>query len=987
MELANDLLKDINLDDFVVLDLETTGLSPTNDKIIEIGAIRFENGVEVETFEKLVNPQMPIPDFITKLTGIKDSDVETADTIDNIFPGLMSFLEESIIIGHQVNFDASFVEYQLRLENSDFTNWDNESARFRYLKNKRLDTLFFSRIFLPFLSRMKLGTVAEHFNIDLKNAHRAIDDARATGHIFLQLIEKALATDIQVLQKNNRLLFKNNNRVRLFFQPILDYKIKNKIKVTSGGITEDVTYAHQHFNIIGEGDFKLEAIDEEVRVEPIDENKVSTALSIDGKLAQVIENFEVREQQQKMGSMIAETFNNSAFLIAEAGTGTGKSLAYLLPAVEWAVKNRQARERIIISTNTKNLQEQLFFKDIPSVFTITDKKFKAVLLKGKSNYLCLDKWKSTLTDMNQRLSQQERSRILPLMIWVEQTQTGDIAENAGFQINQNWGLWGKLIAENNYCPGRQCKYYNECFLMKARNNARSADIVIVNHSLLFSDLVTDSSILGDYHNLIIDEAHNIEKTAAEYLGVRFNWWTFRNVYHKLYEQEPRKNGTLAQLEYRLAQSKLDQSVSSILHKRIFRLQTESIGLKRIVQQFFAELNSDLKEKQQKKSENGFSETKIRYFKNFKHFRDLAEIIEELKSTLKSCSRKLSDLLNAFTDLKSDSFEFQDQLHRELISIETDLESLYQSFDFCIKADQDKHVYWLEMPAQEQRTDVTFNAVPLNVAELLKNNLYNRLNAAVFTSATLAVDNQFAYYKNRVGLNLLTDKEVNGVKLGSPFNFEEQIMLAVTDFTDDPRSERFSNQINDLIKEMHSNFPTGMLALFTSYSLLNMLFNQLKSHFEGEHVLLLAQGKSGNRTNIINQFREYKNSILFGTDSFWEGIDVPGEALELLLITKLPFDVPSEPLIAARMEEIKKSGGNPFFEYSVPEAIIKFRQGFGRLIRHKNDYGVVVVCDNRLSRMQYGKQFLNSLPVDAKIFKDKENMYSDLKNWFTNNKNN
>jgi ATP-dependent DNA helicase DinG len=297
------------------------------------------------------------------------------------------------------------------------------------------------------------------------------------------------------------------------------------------------------------------------------------------------------------------------------------------------------------------------------------------------------------------------------------------------------------------------------------------------------------------------------------------------------------------------------------------------------------------------------------------------------------------------------------------------------------------VYWLELPLREQRTDVTFNAVPLNVAELLKNNLYNKLNMAVFTSATLAVDNQFKYFKNRVGLNLLTDKEVKSVKLGSPFNFEKQIMLAVTDFLDDPRNERFSIQLKELIKEIHQHHPTGMLTLFTSYSLLNMLYSQLKSHFEGEHILLLAQGKSGSRTNIINQFREYKNSILFGTYSFWEGIDVPGEALELLLITKLPFDVPTEPLIAARMEEIKKAGGNPFFEYSVPEAIIKFRQGFGRLIRNKNDFGVVIVCDNRLSRMQYGQQFLNSLPVKAKIFKDKDGLFLELKEWFTNIKEN
>lgn len=985
MPFPKDLLQSIKLNDFIALDLETTGLDPAKDKIIEVGAIRYENGVETNVFEELVNPELPIPDFITKLTGINDEDVINAPTINKVLPKLAEFLGNSIIIGHQINFDASFLEYLLRIENKDFTNWDNETARFKYLKNKRLDTLFFSRIFLPFLNRMKLETVAAHFNIDLENAHRAIDDARATGQIFLQLIERTLACDTNILQKINRLLYKNNNRVKNFFQPILDYKIQNKIKITSASLSEDILYSQLHSNILGEADYEIESVEEEVKVKPIDPLKIESTLSAGSNLNQVIENFEDREQQRQMGSLIAEAFNNSEFLIAEAGTGTGKSMAYLIPAVEWAVSNRQAHQRVIISTNTKNLQEQLYFKDIPTVYKVADKKFKAVLLKGKSNYLCLDKWKATLTDMNQRLSAQERNRILPLMLWAEQTQTGDIAENAGFQINQNWGLWGKLIAENNYCPGRQCKFYNDCFLMKARNNARNADIVIINHSLLFSDLVTDNSILGDYGNLIIDEAHNIEKTAAEYLGIRFNWWTFRNVYHKLYEQEPRKTGTLAQLEFRLAKSKIDPHTAGILNKRMLRLQTESIGLKRVVQEFFNQLHNNLKQISQKKSENGYTETRIRYFNNFKHFRELHELIEEVKFSLRGCAKKLSDLLDAFSELKSDIIEFQDQIHRELISIETDLEALYQSFDFCINADQDKHVYWLELPSNALRVDVTFNAVPLNIAELLKNNLYTKLNTAVFTSATLAVDNQFSYFKNRVGLNLLNDKEVKSITLGSPFNFEKQLFLAVTDFLDDPRNERFAGQMNDLIKEIHKHHPTGLLALFTNYSTLNLLYNQLKSHFEGEHVLLLAQGKSGSRTNIINQFREYKESILFGTDSFWEGIDVPGEALELLLISKLPFDVPSEPLIAARMEEIKKSGGNPFFEYSVPEAIIKFRQGFGRLIRHKNDFGAVVVCDNRLSRMQYGQQFLNSLPIEAKIFSDKNELFSELKSWFANHK--
>jgi predicted DnaQ family exonuclease/DinG family helicase len=985
MTLTPAALKELHLDDFVVLDLETTGLDPTRDRIIEIGAIRFSNGRESEVFSTLINPGIPIPDFITKLTGITDTDVQQAPGILDKLGELLDFIDNSKLIGHQINFDSAFIEYLLRQQHNDFHLWEVETQRFKYLNNSRLDTLFLARIFLPFLSRFTLSSVAGYFKIDLDKAHRAVEDARASGYIFLQLIERTIACQMQILRNIIRLLYPNSTRVKHFFQPILEYKLKNNIEITGAGIVEDVTYAQNYFNVIGETDYHFEPAEYELETQPIDEEHIVRYLSKRGSLRRVLDSYEEREQQLQMTRAVAQTFNQHQFLIVEAGTGTGKSMAYLLPAVEWAVQNRSSGECILISTNTKNLQEQLFFKDIPTVYSVTDQKFKAVILKGKSNYLCLDKWKTTLTDMDQRLSAQERTRILPLILWAEQTQSGDIAENAGFQLNQNWGLWGKLIAENNYCPGKLCKFYPECFLMKARNHARRADVVVINHSLLFSDLITDNTILGDYHNLIIDEAHHLEKTAGEYLGVRFNWWTFRNIYHKLYEEEPRQAGTLVQLEYRLNQTKPDKPAERI-NRQISRLKSGCGSLKASTQFFFSDLNLKLREKF-RKDQNGYEETKIRYHQNFRYFKELLPRINDLRSDLANCKKGLAELISLFAELAAESFQFQDQIHRELISLESDLENLMISFEFALATDQENYVYWFELPLNKENTDISFNAVPLNIADLLNKILYGRLQTAVFTSATLAVSDSFEYYQHRVGLDLLKDTRVQTLLLGSPFNYKNQILLCISDFLDDPRQVSFSDQLAGIIKDIHQRHPTGMLALFTNYSMLNQIYNQLRLHFESENILLLAQGKSGSRTSIINQFREYKDSVLFGTDSFWEGIDVPGEALELLLITKLPFDVPSEPLIAAKMEQIKKRGGNPFLEYAVPEAIIKFRQGFGRLIRHKNDFGAVIVCDNRLNRMNYGKDFLNSLPVAAEICHDKRELFNSLSEWFNQKKNN
>jgi predicted DnaQ family exonuclease/DinG family helicase len=979
MEFRKALLKHLGLSTFVVVDLETTGLDPEKDQIIEVGAIKFVDGEEIDSLDELIDPRIPIPEFITRLTGISDQDVAGKPYIEDVFPRLDQFLSGAAMVGQQVNFDASFLEYHYRKQNNDYFNWENTLLRFKYLDNLRLDTLFLSRILLPFNTGFKLGELAENFGYELENAHRAVEDARATGHVFLELVDRALATDNKALSDIINLLYPNSVRAKTFFVPVLKFKQMHNISASPIALLDEVQNVQEYYNVIGEGDYRIEE-DDEFTVQPIESGQIDTYFLETGLLSKNIPSYEIREQQHKMASMIAEGFNNSEFVIAEAGTGTGKSMAYLIPAIEWAVQNRPAGQRVVVSTNTKNLQEQLFFKDIPLIYRTGGIQFKAVLLKGRSNYLCLDKWKTIMTDMNQRLSQDERSRILPLILWVEQTRTGDIAENAAFQLERNIGLWQKLIAEPSYCPGKQCKFYHDCFLMKARDHARRADIVVVNHSLLFSDLASEHAVLGEYRNLIFDEAHNIEKGAAEYLGVRVSYWTFRNLYHRLYEEEPKKTGTLQQLDYRMSQGRIEERTQDQIFRTSKQLKHNSMSLKEKVQIFYNEFSRQLRDRYIQGNGNG-EENRVRYYKNFKHFNQLALEIEDLQKSLDDLCRNLDQLVEVLLDLDDNQFEFQDQILRELTAILDEARLLKENFAFCVDADAEHYVYWLDIPRNEKSNDIVMHAVPLNISELLQKLLFSNLDTAVFTSATLAVNRKFDYFSERTGLNLLPGKNISTDILGSPFDFKKQLHLGVADFLPDPRNAEYASAIEDLIKQLHKKHQTGMLVLFTNYSLLHQLYERLKPHFDAERVLLMAQGKSGSRTNMINQFREHRDSVLLGTDSFWEGVDVPGNALELLFIPKLPFDVPTDPLVSARMDEIKKRGGNPFFDYSVPEAIIKFRQGFGRLIRSKKDTGVVIVGDNRLSRMQYGQQFLNSLPVEADIYREKEILFSALDKWF------
>ena len=978
MELRKELLHALGLETFIVVDLETTGLQPDKDEIIEIGAIKFVNGVETESFEQLVDPGRPIPEFITRLTGISDADVTGKPAIDEVFPKLDTFLGGAAFVGQQVNFDASFLEYEYRKLNNDYQFWEDKTRRFKYLDNLRLDTLFIARIFLPFLQQFKLAALAKFFGYDLTNAHRAADDARATGHVFLNLVDRALAIDNDALINIINLLYPTSRRAKTFFVPVLNFKKQKNISASKDSLMNDLQQAQEFFNIIGEKEFQFEPAVDEPEIYTVPDKVVSDYFKDGGKLAGLIENYEFREPQQTMASEINDGFNNGAFVISEAGTGTGKSMAYLAPAVEWATKNRHAGQRVIISTNTKNLQEQLFFKDIPLLYAAAKGGFKAVLLKGRGNYLCLEKWHTVMTDQNQRLSPDERSRILPLVLWVKQTRTGDIAENQAFQLERNIGLWQKFIAESAYCPGRTCKHYKECFLMKAREQARFADLVVVNHSLLFSDLAADHSILDEYHNLIIDEAHNIEKSAAEYLGVRVSYWSFRNLYHKLFEEEPRRSGNLQQLDLRLNQGLLDEEGRKRIGLQSQNVKRKSTALKEKVQIFYNELNRVLRERYMKA---GAEENRVRYFKGFRVFNNLSDEINALKRALNGLIAELDKLVEKLGDLDPNQFEFQDQLFRELIAIQTDAQLLAENFEFVIIAEQEKYVFWFEIPRNERNNDIQLNGVPLHIAELLKTRLFEHLHTAVFSSATVAVNQNFDYLKSRIGLNLLEDKEIKADVLGSPFDFNTQARVGVLDFLPDPRNAEYAQALADIIKKIHATHKTGMLVLFTSYGLLNNMYELLKPHFDGERVLLLAQGKSGSRNNLINQFKEFRDSVLFGTDSFWEGIDVPGEALEILFIPKLPFDVPTDPIIAARMDEIKKQGGNAFFDYSVPEAVIKFRQGFGRLLRSKSDKGFVLVGDNRLSRMQYGKQFLNSLPLESNIYKSEQDVLKDIESFF------
>ncbi len=977
------ILPVLGLETFVALDIETTGLEFAREEIIEFGAVRFVQGEPVERMSQLIRPRKLIPENIQRITGITNEEVANAPQFETVVDEILQFIGNAPIVAHNIQFDLPFLEYHIRKAKGDALFWEPREVSYQYLSNQKLDTVLLARMYYYFLPGFSLNQVASFFNIHNPRAHRALSDAEVAGQLFLHLVYKAAQTPFKDVQRILKILEGTDNPIQLFFEKLAIGLASGDVQV-EGGLDQATVALESYYNIIGED---VSPGTPSLSLSPIDEEAVQAFFEEHGELHQHFGKYEVRPQQIEMARAVARAFNEGKFLVVEAGTGTGKSLAYLVPAIHWATRNYGPAGRVVISTNTKNLQEQLFFKDLPVLKNILNIPFKAVLLKGKANYLCLDKWYSILNDLNIRLTPEERSRMLPLYFWVQQTRTGDIAENTAFRVDRNGSLWSKFIAENNYCPGRTCKYYQDCYLWKARNQAAQAHLVLVNHSLLFADLAAGNAILSDYQNVIFDEAHNIEKTATEYLGVGVNIWEFREVFRRLYVREKREMGVLVQLTQRIRYAELEDKHRKELDELTQLVKDAVLATWPMTQNLFRTLVAVVRQHiQQTRGETneGDNVRKLRYLRGDAFLTEIAPLLEEWKGAFSDFLKALNALIEYFKEIPEGQLASQQQIVQELNAQFTQATSLKESLEFLMSAEWDNYVYWLEMPYRAESDDIRLYAAPLDVASVLSQRLYSNLRSGVFTSATLAVNKSLDYFKKRVGLQFVEPERLELLLLDSPFNYDEQVLLMVPNYFPEPRHPSFKSLLKDFLRKLVAAHPRGTLALFTSYALLNELYYDLKLDFQSHNVTLLGQRIDGSRHVLINRFKEEKNSILFGTDSFWEGIDVPGDALEILLITKLPFDVPSEPIIQAKIERIQKEGGNPFMEYTVPEAIIRFRQGFGRLIRSKDDFGAIIILDTRVVRKLYGRMFLQSLPVAARVFPEEADFWNTINRWFSGN---
>lgn len=910
------------MESIVALDIETTGLDSDKDAVIEIGAVRFNDKRLENEWSTFVNPGRRIPPFITNMTGITDQMVLRAPPIQDVLSDLQSFVGDSPVLGHNVRFDLSFLR------------------RYGILRNNiSLDTYEMAAVLMPGASRYGLGSLIQALGIPFPATHRALDDARATRGVFLRLYEEALKMPLQILAEIVRL------GEGLDWGGYWPLRLALRARSNEIASAQQIRHAYRGPLFEDRADSYAPPIEPAGDPTPLDIEEISALIEPGGLFSRHFPNFEHRPQQVAMLQAVAEALSEGRHLLVEAGTGTGKSMAYLIPAAMWALQNNQ---RVVISTNTINLQDQLINKDIPDLREVLNIDLRATVVKGRSNYLCPRRLESLRRRGPESV---DEIRILAkTLVWLQGTVTGDRSELNLNGTNER-AVWTRISAEDDACTTETClkRTGGACPFYRVRQSAQNAHILIVNHALLLADVSTGNRVLPDYQHLIIDEGHHLEDATTNALSYHV---TLRDIERLMETLGGSQDGLLGWL-LGATQSVINPTEYAGLDFQVQQVADLAFRFQTLVRRFFQSIDHFLQEQREGNPVGMYShqERIIEATRTQPAWGAVEAAWDEAELTLNPLVELVGQLAGGLAEIQESLVEEDQELFGSLSNLYRQMYELHSNLNALVFEPAKEKVYWAEI--QPNGYQLSLHAAPLHIGALMRRHLWHEKATVILTSATLTAAGEFNYLRGR-----LDATEAYELALGSPFDYETAAMLYLVNDIPEPGDRNGHQRAleSGLINLCRA---TGgrALVLFTSYDQLKRTSQAISPALAKHNILVYEQGEGASPHTLLETFRNSSRAVLLGTRAFWEGVDVAGEALSVLVIAKLPFDVPSDPIIAARSETFE----DPFNEYTLPEAILRFRQGFGRLIRTQLDRGIVAIFDRRILSKRYGKLFLASLP--------------------------
>ena len=871
------------MQELIAVDLETTGFDPTTDRIIEIGAVRVrltpEGADPGERFSTFVDPGRDIGSTITRLTGIRDADLVDAPGVEDAVARFAAFAGDAVFVGHNVGFDLAFLEQ----------NGFAPGAQ-------RLDTADLASMLLPSAPSYALQRLAADDGIVPAAAHRALDDALTCAAVLASLASRARALPAALLEEARSYAAVLGPAAERFFADALGESVKHGWDASIAVGARELRVRPGRVSAAPGVPRSLDA---------------ASALAIDGPLARSIEGFEDRPEQRQLAIEIERTMATGGVLVAEAGTGVGKSIAYGLPALARALGG----ERVIVSTHTLPLQDQLVRKDFPDLQAALGTAVRVSVLKGRSNYLCPRRWQLFRTQVATR---EEARLALKTLIWRTTTTSGDRAE-----LNLLGGesaLWSRVSADDETCTSRRCAATRGgCYLERARSAAAESGVVVVNHALLLHDARGGGNLLPDADHVVVDEAHHLEDVASDAFGFKLETWRTRRDLERIAHSP-------------LVMSALkDEDVSRVEAAQTLREEVARAAI--TSDETFAALGTLLPDGIDRlRVTVGFRASDDRWLP--------IELAAERMADALAGIRASGDRLAARAGDEDELVEHESAM-KELIGEQG-------AIDHGIHQPKPGEIAWLERTSD----GIGLYVAPAHVGGALRRTLVDRHRSVVMTSATLGVAGTMTFTMDRLGVSDIAGT----LRVGSPFDHARQAVLIVPSDIALPHDDHFAEDAAAIIGDVARALGGRTLVLFTSHAAMRQVGGQLAG-LEDTGIAVLTQGVDGSRRAILERFAA-GGSVLLGTQSFWEGVDLPGDQLRCVVIAKLPFPVPDDPLIQGRSERYD----DPFREYQLPLAALRLRQGYGRLIRTKTDRGAVVLLDRRVILRDYGPTFLASLPA-------------------------